>query len=233
MIECFKGLGSVMKKSTLFDIISPVMAGPSSSHTAGAVRLGLLARNIYKKTPKKVIFKLYNSYAQTGKGHGTDKGLLAGILGLNVADRRIKNIFESDIAKSIDYKFEYYDDFNRHPNSVDIEIFDDKNMLISGDSVGAGEILITRINEFHVSLSGNYNTLILVYRDRPGVISAVTSSLSDENINIASLDCDRNAKGQDASMIICVDGHLNPDIVEKIEAQKEIYWVTYVEKLES
>ena len=84
-----------MKKSTLFDIISPVMAGPSSSHTAGAVRLGLLARNIYKSVPKKVVFKLYNSYARTGKGHGTDKGLLAGILGLNVDDRRIKDIFNN------------------------------------------------------------------------------------------------------------------------------------------
>ena len=222
-----------MKKSTLFDIISPVMAGPSSSHTAGAVRLGLLSRNIYKSQPKRVVFKLYNSYAHTGKGHGTDKGLLAGILGLNVSDRRIKDIFNSDIAKTIDYKFEYYDNFNRHPNSVDIELYGDYNMKICGDSVGAGEILITKINDFNVSLSGNYNTLILVYKDRPGVISAVTSFLQDENINIASLDCDRNAKGQDASMIICVDSYLKPDIVDKIAAQKEIYWVAYVEKLES
>lgn len=221
-----------MKRSTLFDIISPVMAGPSSSHTAGAVRLGLLARNIYKSQPKKVVFKLYNSYAHTGKGHGTDKGLLAGILGLSVSDRRIKDIFNADIAKTIDYKFEYYDNFNRHPNSVDIELYGDYDMKICGDSVGAGEILITRINDFNVSLSGNYNTLILVYKDRPGVISAVTSFLQDENINIASLDCDRNAKGQDASMIICVDGRLKPDIVDKIGAQEEIYWVTYVEKLE-
>ena len=91
-----------MKKSTLFDIISPVMVGPSSSHTAGAVRLGLLARNIYKNKPEKVIFKLYNSYAHTGKGHGTEKGLLAGVLGLSVDDRRIKDIFNSDIAKEIE-----------------------------------------------------------------------------------------------------------------------------------
>ena len=86
-----------MKKSTLFDIIAPVMAGPSSSHTAGAVRLGLLAKNIYKIQPKKVVFKLYNSYANTGKGHGTDKGLLAGILGLSVSDRRIKDIFNLNL----------------------------------------------------------------------------------------------------------------------------------------
>ena len=129
------------------------MAGPSSSHTAGAVRLGLLARNIYKSVPKKVVFKLYNSYAHTGKGHGTDKGLLAGILGLSVSDRRIKDIFNNDISKNIEYKFEYFDNIRRHPNAVDIEIYGDYNMKISGDSVGAGEILITKINDFNVFLT--------------------------------------------------------------------------------
>lgn len=222
-----------MKKSTLFDIISPVMAGPSSSHTAGAVRLGLLARNIYKSVPKKVTFKLYNSYAHTGKGHGTDKGLLAGILGLNVDDRRIKDIFNNEITKNIEYKFEYFDNFRRHPNAVDIELYGDYNMKISGDSIGAGEILITKINDFNVSLSGNYNTLIIVYKDKPGMISFVTSQLQDANINIASLSCDRSAKGQDASMIICIDGNLKPEIVERIQNTDYIYFVTYVEKLEN
>lgn len=222
-----------MKKSTLFDIISPVMAGPSSSHTAGAVRLGLLARNIYKSLPKKVVFKLYNSYAHTGKGHGTDKGLLAGILGLSVADRRIKDIFNNEISKNIEYNFEYFDNFSRHPNAVDIELYGDYNMKISGDSVGAGEILITKINDFNVSLSGNYNTLIIVYKDKPGMISSVTSQLQDANINIASLNCDRSAKGQDASMIICIDGNLKDEIVESIEKTNDIYFVTYVKKLEN
>ena len=222
-----------MKKSTLFDIISPVMAGPSSSHTAGAVRLGLLARNIYKSVPKKVVFKLYNSYAHTGKGHGTDKGLLAGILGLSVSDRRIKDIFNNDISKNIEYKFEYFDNFRRHPNAVDIELYGDYNMKISGDSVGAGEILITKINDFNVTLSGNYNTLIIVYKDKPGMISSVTSQLQGANINIASLNCDRSAKGQDASMIICIDGNLKDEIVQNIEKTDDIYFVTYVKKLEN
>ena len=222
-----------MKKSTLFGIISPIMAGPSSSHTAGAVRLGLLARNIYKKTPQKVVFKLYNSYAHTGKGHGTDKGLLAGILGLKVDDRRIKNIFNSEIAKQIEYKFEYYDNFRRHPNSVDMELYGEYNMKICGDSVGAGEILITKINDFNVSLSGDYNTLIIVYKDKPGMISSVTAQLQGANINIASLSCDRSAKGQDASMIICIDGNLKEEIAENIEKMDDIYFVTYVKKLES
>lgn len=222
-----------MKKSTLFDIISPVMIGPSSSHTAGAVRLGLLAKNIYKNTPKKVVFKLYNSYAHTGKGHGTEKGLLAGVLGLSVDDRRIKNIFESDLAKEIDYSFEYYDNFKYHPNAVEM-IFDGENkMFIAGESVGAGEVAIRKINDFNVKLTGKYNTLILVYKDMPGMISQVTSILQSKNINIASLICDRNAKGKEASMIISIDGNIDSSVVETVEEIPEVYFVSYVEKLEN
>lgn len=222
-----------MKKSTLFDIISPVMIGPSSSHTAGAVRLGLLAKNIYKNTPKKVVFKLYNSYAHTGKGHGTEKGLLAGVLGLSVDDRRIKNICESDIAKKIDYSFEYYDNFKYHPNAVEM-IFDGENkMFIAGESVGAGEVAIRKIDDFNVKLTGKYNTLILVYKDMPGMISQVTSILQSKNINIASLICDRNAKGKEASMIISIDGNIDSSVVETVEEIPEVYFVSYVEKLEN
>lgn len=222
-----------MKKSTLFDIISPVMIGPSSSHTAGAVRLGLLAKNIYKNTPKKVVFKLYNSYAHTGKGHGTEKGLLAGVLGLSVDNRRIKNIFESDIAKEIDYSFEYYDNFKYHPNAVEM-IFDGENkMFIAGESVGAGEVAIRKIDDFNVKLTGKYNTLILVYKDMPGMISQVTSILQSKNINIASLICDRNAKGKEASMIISIDGNIDSAVVETVEEIPEVYFVSYVEKLDN
>mgnify|MGYP004584377507 CR=1 FL=1 len=108
-----------MKQSSLFDAIAPIMIGPSSSHTAGAVRLGLLAKNIFDDELKKVTFKLYNSYAQTGFGHGTDKGLLAGVLGFSVDDKRIKNVFNLPEVQKIQYNFEYLEDFNRHPNAVD------------------------------------------------------------------------------------------------------------------
>lgn len=222
-----------MKKLTLFDIISPVMIGPSSSHTAGAVRIGLLARNIYKNVFQKVTFTLYNSYAQTGSGHGSEQGLLSGVLGLKVDDKRIKNIFQLPLSKSIEYNFEYAEDFRRHPNSVDIQFQGEYPMYIEADSVGAGEILINKINDFNVSLSGKYNTLILVYKDKPGMISSVTSQLQSKNINIASLNCDRNAKGKDASMIICVDGDIQDSIMQKIEQMSDIYFVTYVKKLEN
>ena len=222
-----------MRQPSIIDIISPVMAGPSSSHTAGAVRLGLLARNIYNSKPDKITFQLYNSYAATGKGHGTDKGLLAGVLGFAVDDARIKNVFDTSMAKTIEYSYEFLEDFNRHPNSVDFIFEGGLNMTISGDSVGAGEIVINKINKFSVNLGGKYNTLLLVYEDVPGVISAVTKIIQEDNVNIASLHCDRSAKGRDASMCICVDGELSQSCIDAVSALKDMYIVRYIKKLES
>lgn len=222
-----------MRQASIIDIISPIMAGPSSSHTAGAVRLGLLARNVYKAKPKKVIFKLYNSYALTGKGHGTDKGLLAGILGFSVDDERIKNVFETPEAQEINYEFEFHEDFNRHPNAVDFIFEGDMDMTLSGDSVGAGEILLTKIGKFSVNLNGKYNTILVVYDDMPGVISKVTRIIQEDNVNIASLHCDRSGKGRDASMCICLDGELSKKCLNSISDLQDMYLVRYIEKLES
>ena len=222
-----------MNKNSIVDIISPVMAGPSSSHTAGAVRLGLLARNIYDNPFRKVTFKLYNSYASTGPGHGTDKGLLAGVLGLNVDDKRIKDVFNLPEAKEIDYDFEFLQDFNRHPNAVDIVFEGDLNLSLSGNSVGAGAIVITKINNFTVKLKGKYNTILLVYNDKPGVISKVTGIIQKDDVNIASLYCDRSAKGKDASMVISIDGGLSGECFKEIEALDDMYIVRYIKKLES
>ncbi len=222
-----------MRQSSIIDIISPIMAGPSSSHTAGAVRLGLLARNVYNTKPDKITFKLYNSYAHTGKGHGTDKGLLAGILGFPVDDERIKNVFETPEAKELNYSFEFLDDFNRHPNAVDFIFEGGLNMTVSGDSIGAGEILLTKINNFSVNLDGKYNTLLVVYEDVPGVISAVTHIIQEDNVNIASLHCDRSGKGKDASMCICVDGELSKRCLNAVSDLKKMYIVRYIKKLES
>jgi len=220
-----------MRQSSLLDIISPIMVGPSSSHTAGAVRLGLLAKNVYNQPIEKITFKLYNSYAQTGKGHGTDKGLLAGVLGLPVDDIRIKEIFNSDLVKNINYNFEYYNDFNRHPNAVDF-IFEGKNkMEISGESIGAGEIAIRKINNFSVKFTGKYNTLLLVYKDIKGMISKVSTIIQEEDVNIASLHCDRSGKGETASMCICLDGNLNTNAMSKIEKIDHIHMIRYVKKL--
>lgn len=217
-----------MKPKSLFDVISPIMIGPSSSHTAGALRLGFLAKNIYAKPIKKVEFKLYNSFANTGKGHGTQKALLAGILGYSVSSKEIKNIFE--IAKDIEYSYEYSDDISRHPNSVDIFINDE--MKISGNSVGAGEIRIIEINGFKVKISGKYHTLIMTYKDKPGMLSTVSNIIQEKNINIASLNCDRYSRGGVASMYIALDAPIEEDAVNSISKMADVYYATQVRKLE-
>ena len=195
--------------------------------------MGLLARNVYNTKPDKITFKLYNSYAHTGKGHGTDKGLLAGILGFSVDDVRIKNVFDTPEAQELNYSFEFLDDFNRHPNAVDFIFEGGLNMTVSGDSIGAGEILLTKINNFSVNLDGKYNTLLVVYEDVPGVISAVTHIIQEDKVNIASLHCDRSGKGKDASMCICVDGELSKRCLNAVSDLKKMYIVRYIKKLES
>ena len=216
-----------MEQQSLFSVISPIMVGPSSSHTAGAVRLGLMARNIYKNPFKKVKFILYNSFATTGFGHGTDKGLLAGLLGYSVDDYRIKNIFE--IEKNLKYSYDYVQDISRFPNSVDI-VIDDK-MKISGDSVGAGEIRINNIDDFAVNINGGYDTLLMIYKDKPGMISKVSDIIQKNEINIATLHCGRSSKGGVASMCIELDMPPTDEIVEKIKAFRDVFFVTSVRKL--
>ena len=216
-----------MEQKSLFSVISPIMVGPSSSHTAGAVRLGLMARNIYKNEFKKVKFVLYNSFAKTGFGHGTDKGLLAGVLGYSVDEICIKNIF--DIVENIEYSYAYREDISRHPNSVDIT-FDDK-MTISGDSVGAGEIRINNINGFSANIDGSYDTLLLMYKDVPGMISQVSDIIQKQKVNIASLHCDRSSKGGTASMYLALDIPVGDDVVEKVKQIKDVFFVTNIRKL--
>lgn len=219
------------KTKTLFDVIGPIIIGPSSSHTAGAVRLGFLAGKIYGETPQKIKFKLYNSFAKTGKGHGTDKGLLGGVLGFDVDDERIKSAFEIAKRQNINVEFEYLEDYNRHPNSVDI-ILDGKNkMQISGNSVGAGEVCITKINGYKFSIDGNFNTLIIIYKDKPGMIYRVTELLQKQNLNIATMHCDRNAKGAEASMGICLDDKITKEIVDKLKKIDEVYLIRNLEVL--
>lgn len=217
-----------MEQKSIFSVISPIMIGPSSSHTAGAIRLGLMARNIYQSDFSTVKFILYNSFATTGFGHGTDKGLLAGVLGFSVDDSNIKNIF--DIVKNVDYSYEYRQDISRHPNSVDI-IFDSGKMVVKGDSVGAGEIKINEINGFAASIDGTYDTLLLMYKDVPGMISKVSEIIQKQKVNIASLHCDRSSKGGTASMSVALDIPIGEDVVEKVRQIKDVFFVTNIRKL--
>lgn len=218
-----------MENTSLFDIIGPTMIGPSSSHTAGAVRLGLLARNIFGAEPSKVQIVLYNSFSKTQKGHGTDKGLIGGILGFNVDNINIKNSIEIAQEKNISIEIFLKEDAERHPNSVDI-IFDEL-IEVRGDSTGAGEIRIIQINDFKVSIIGNLPCLVMVYKDKPGMINAVSKLIQEENINIATFECTRTGKGEEASMVIALDAKPTDSVVKEIELIPDVYFVRSLEGL--
>ena len=222
-----------MKNYSVFDIIGPRMTGPSSSHTAGAVRLAHVARHIAHYDVTEAKFTLYGSFAETGKGHGTDKGLLAGLLGFGVDSEQIKNIYNCELAQNIEYTYEFEQNIDRHPNAVDFVLEGNINMTISGNSVGAGNVEIVKIDDFSTRISGEYNTLILFYKDKPGMISRVSTLIQDENINIASLDCDRNARGETASMCICLDSKISDEVIRKIEEIDDVYFVRNVKRLEA
>ena len=148
-------------------------------------------------------------------------------MGCHVDDVRTKNIFA---ITDIDYEYNFAEDLSRHPNSVDIKINDD--MTISGCSIGAGEIRITEINGFSVNLAGQYHTILLMYKDKPGMISTVSKFIQDRNINIASLHCDRNEKGGVASMYLALDAEPQEEIVDDIKNISDVYFVTKVRKLD-
>ncbi len=221
-----------MKYISILDIIGPAMIGPSSSHTAGAVRLGLLARNIYGKKPGWVKFTLYNSFAKTGKGHGTDKALIAGILGFNVDDPRIKNSYDFAKQESIQIEFETKNNPSRHPNSVDFMLYNETNMFISGKSLGAGEVEIDNIKGFKASIRGDLPTLFMIHKDKPGMLSKVTKILQEENVNIATLHCERNEKGKEAAMTISLDSAPSDKIISEIENTSGVFIVRSINVIE-
>ena len=197
-----------MDNFSVFDIIGPRMTGPSSSHTAGAVRIAYIARRLIGEQISRVTFTLYGAFAETGKGHGTDKALIGGILGFQPDDERIRDAYEYAKEQGVIVDFIYSDvPPPEHPNTVKIEATDtkDRTMEVVGRSIGGGNILITEINEQGVELSGEYPTIIVSHRDEPGVIAEVSHVLAKLNVNIAFMRVFRHGRGRDAYMCIETD----------------------------
>lgn len=200
----------------VFDIIGPVMIGPSSSHTAGAARLGLMAGKILGEKPIKAEILLHGSFAQTYRGHGTDKALLGGILGFAPEDMRLREALHIADEVGLEYSFTPVDIPEAHPNTAIIKLTGEsgKTIQIEGASVGGGNIRITRIGDFDVDLTGQYPALVIVHKDRPGVINKVTAILARYKINIAYMKVSRKMRGQEAMMILETDEALSSEIVE-------------------
>lgn len=206
---------------SLFDIVGPIMIGPSSSHTAGAVRLGLLARMVASHPIVNARCLLYNSFAKTYKGHGTGKGLIAGLMGYGVDDDIIRTIESVADEQSFKVSLEPQDEVNPYPpNTVRflLTLQSGTELDILGHSIGGGKVRLSKINGYHVSLKGEVPTLILFYRDQPGMIWQVTKALAEAQLNIATLQCARKQKGHEAYMIITLDDMVPQHVIEAIKA---------------
>lgn len=189
-----------------FQIIGPVMIGPSSSHTAGAVRIGRLARAILGEPPCRAEIYLHGSFARTYRGHGTDRALVAGLLGFRVDDERVREALQLAPREGLEVTFAEKDLGDVHPNSVELDLQGrEGSVRVVASSTGGGQVLVTRIDAFAVELAGELPTLVAAYPDRPGVIAAVASMLAGAGVNIASMRVSRQAAGQQALMVVETD----------------------------
>lgn len=206
-----------MKYRSAFDIIGPVMIGPSSSHTAGAARIGRVARTLFEKQPKKAIISLYGSFAKTYKGHGTDLALAAGLLDFDTFDERIPDAL--DIAEQSGMEIIFLEEtaVPEHPNTVKINLYDEtgNELELIGISIGGGSIEITELNSFKLKLSGEPAILVL-HDDRFGTISSVTAILTKNHINIGHMEVSRKDKGDTAIMVIEVDEKINDTVINEL-----------------
>lgn len=207
----------------VFDIIGPVMIGPSSSHTAGAVRLGRVADKLIDGRPlKRVEITLSGSFAQTYRGHGTDRALLAGIMGYHSYSPEIRDALTIARDRGIEYAFLKEDIKGAHPNTARIHYIlrDGEEGEVQGASVGGGNILVDRINGMRVEFNGENNTILVMHRDKPGVIAAVTQLMHFEyaELNISNFRLSRQAKGGDAIMTIEIDGQPPEGLIPAIRS---------------
>ena len=207
-----------MKNYSVFDILGPVMIGPSSSHTAGAERLGRAAKRIAGDDFKSVTFYLHGSFAKTYKGHGTDRALVAGILGMETYDERIKNSFDIAKENGIDIEFIETDLGDVHPNTVKIVIHknDGINVTLTGSSIGGGSISIINIDGDDMEFSGEYPVIIIKHQDKKGMISKISFALAMSEINIATLKVSREVKGETATTVVETDNNVPIEVVNEI-----------------
>ncbi|MET3194425.1 L-serine ammonia-lyase, iron-sulfur-dependent subunit beta [Bacillus sp. OAE603] len=217
-----------MKYKSVFDIIGPIMIGPSSSHTAGAAKIGRVARNLYGKEPKNIVISLYGSFAKTYRGHGTDVALVGGLLDFDTFDERIPESLNISKGKGMTVEFIEEDAITEHPNTVKISIQDDENQPFElvGISIGGGKIEIVELNGFELKLSGNYPAILVVHNDRYGSIAGVTNVLMKYAVNIGHMEVSRKEVGQIALMAIEVDQDLDEKILKEIESLPHIIRVT-------
>ena len=218
---------------SLLDIIGPVMVGPSSSHTAGACRIGLLARCLVGGTPQNARLELHGSFARTGEGHGTDKALAGGLMGFRPDDERLRDALDIAEREGLRYVFEKTSlDDDAHPNTVRITVErGDRKAQMTGSSLGAGRVVITEIDDYPVEVTGNYHTIVLVADDVKGSVARIATILSDNELNIATLRLTRKVPGGDAFMVIEIDDVPSEEVRDEIRALPWVRWAFRLDKV--
>ena len=218
---------------SLLDIIGPVMVGPSSSHTAGACRLGLLARGLVGGTPERARIDLHGSFARTGEGHGTDKALAGGLLGFRPDDERLRDALGIAEREGLDFRFEKTTIAgDAHPNTVRLTVErGERRAVMVGSSLGAGRVRVTEIDGYPVDVSGNLWAIVLVAEDRPGSVAAICAILAAAGANLATVRVTRKERGGDAFMVLELDDAPDDATVASIAGLPWVRWARALDKV--
>lgn len=216
----------------IFDILGPVMVGPSSSHTAGAVRIGRMARRLLGVPPKEAQILMHGSFAATGKGHGTDCALVAGLLGMEPDDMRIPDSFALAREEGLNFTIEGAEIQGAHPNTAVLLVkgAHGEKLTMQASSLGGGRIMIDKLDGMEVKCSCGCPTLVIYNLDQPGCVAKVTSHLFDQRVNIANMSLYRNKKGGQAVMILELDQELPPSFLEWIKTLSGVERSIYIQQ---
>jgi L-serine dehydratase len=217
-------------RSSIFDMIGPVMIGPSSSHTAGVVRIARIAVKLLGRIPEEAEITFYNSFARTYEGHGSDKAIIGGLLDFETDDSRIKTAFDFAEEAGLTYSFQSVgNDSTLHPNTIKLALKSgDRNFTVTGISKGGGLVEIIRVDGFNAHFSGQLHTLIIFAKDRAGSISFISSILANEACNIATMSVSRTGKDHIACLMIEADSKIRDLSLEYIKSLDWIQKVIYI-----
>ena len=214
----------------IFDILGPVMVGPSSSHTAGAVRIGRMARTLLGADVARADIGLHGSFADTGQGHGTDRALVAGLLGMKPDDLGIPESFEIAVGRGLEFRFHTVHLRDAHPNTAEVESADGRKLVLQAASTGGGRIRVDQLDGVDVSFTGIFNTLVVRHQDVAGELSRILNELSVSGVNIANMSLNRDRRGGDALTVVETDQRIPPDALERIRLLYGVLGATYYEK---